>query len=281
MRAAGTIRRPGITRPVGWIAAAVMIVAAFGLIGLLVDAFAPAPQGPALSSYATTPDGVAAWAELLQRQGHRVTQLRNASAIETLDPDATLVVLGASSLSGAMEHQISVFARAGGWVLAAGGDTEALAARLLGRSSRVPLPIVRPLGRGRIEALADPKPLENGLLGAGDNAEHALELAGATQRPVVFDEGIHGFGQASGLAALPGRWWLAIVGLALAAAAGALARGRRLGGPDPLEVAGLTARTAYVDAMAATLARTGDLDTLTDSARSAAAEERAFERSLG
>ena len=39
---------------VAWTGAAVAVVAAFIAAGVIIDALAPAPQGPPLSSYATT-----------------------------------------------------------------------------------------------------------------------------------------------------------------------------------------------------------------------------------
>ena len=61
--------------------------------------------------------------------------------------------------------------------------------------------------------------LTNGALDRVDNAAFALNLAGPSGRPVVFDEYDHGYGRAgSGLAGLP-RWWRWGLGLALAAMA--------------------------------------------------------------
>jgi hypothetical protein len=123
---------------------------------------------------------------------------------------------------------------------------------------------VRTLGAGRLDLLSDPSPLQNRLLGVADDAQLALDLAGGRARPVVFDEQIHGFAPANGLAALPERWWLALGGLALAGVAWALSRGRRLGPADPLRAAAAPPRAEYVEAMADVLARAGDERTLAD-----------------
>ncbi len=74
------------------------------------------------------------------------------------------------------------------------------------------------VGRGEIDFLADASPLENAYLASADNAAFALALAGDV-RPVVFPEGIHGYGAQRGLAAIPDRWKiaLALVGLAIVA----------------------------------------------------------------
>lgn len=232
---------PRLRSGVGWGAGGVSVVLAFLAIGLVAHALAPSPVGPALSSYATTPDGVAAWAELLQRAGHPVTRLRAPLAATNLNPDATLVVLGSSPLSSAEERRVRAFLSAGGRLVVGGPAVRTV--RGLGFSSGV-------------DALSDPSRVENRRLAYGDNAQHALQLGGSGGRPVVFDESIHGFAQASGLAAFPTRWWVGIAGLALAATAWALARGRRLGGPDPLPAPAPSPRSEYLDAMAATLDRT-------------------------
>jgi hypothetical protein len=116
----------------------------------------------------------------------------------------------------------------------------------------------RNLGSGVIDLLADASPLQNRLLGTADNAQLALNLAGGSTRAVVFVESVHGFGQSIGLAALPGRWWLAFAGLALAGLLWILARGRRLGPPEQAEIASAPPRSAYVEAISMLLRRTHD-----------------------
>jgi hypothetical protein len=254
----------------GWIAATVSVVCAFVVIGALVDALAPAPQGPALSSYATSPSGVAGWDELLAREGHRVTQLRGPVTATSLPADATFVVLegsgsgaGGVPTSGAAAALVSRFVADGGWLV------------VTGQRARVST-----AGRGRIEVLSNPDFLENRELGDGDHALRALALAGPAGREVVFDEAIHGYGPAIGLAALPTRWWVAIALLALAAAGLILSRWVRLGGAEPVAPEPPSSRRAYVSAMAATLARTRDRADLDRLAAAAAAREQTFERSL-
>jgi hypothetical protein len=112
-------------------------------------------------------------------------------------------------------------------------------------------------GLGRVVALADPSPVQNAFLAAEDNAALALGLAGEPDRRVFFAEGVHGYGAGEGLAALPYRWRLTLVGLGLAAATWLIARSRRLGPPEDETRPLPPPRWAYVDAMAGTLARTG------------------------
>jgi Domain of unknown function (DUF4350) len=143
---------------------------------------------------------------------------------------------------------------------------------ILGEPARA-LVTVASLGSGLVVLVADSSPLQNHLLASADNAALGLSLAGPADRPVVFDEGVHGYGQSSGLAALPTRWKWALIGLIVAALLIVAARFRRLGplqrpAPQPLP-----ARRAHVEAIAAALERTGD-------ARSAAGPVREHARSL-
>jgi hypothetical protein len=128
-------------------------------------------------------------------------------------------------------------------------------------------------GSGSILLVADASPLQNRLLARDDNAALALALAG--DGPLVFVESAHGYGPASGLAALPARlqWGLALLGLsALLLIA---ARWRRLGPPQPPDRPLPPPRRAYVDALAATLARTPDRAAAVAAVRSAARDRLA------
>lgn len=311
----------------GWILAAAGLIAAFLAFGLIADAFAPAPQGPAQSSYATSPEGVAAWAELLARDGHLVTQLRSSPASTRLPSAATVVLLGAASLTDDEARQLARFVRAGGTLVIGGGEIERALAALVanpprwapagprfaravgklpevrgvgevrsagegawsagggeiavGSGPRDALLLVRPLGRGRIDAIADPSPLENRLLSAADNARLALDLGGARGSPVIFTEAQHGFGTATGLAAIPGRWWLTLTGLALALGAWALSRGRRLGPAEPGEAPQIPPRSVFVDGMARLLLRAADAGGLEHMATASALRQRERDRRLG
>ena len=111
-------------------------------------------------------------------------------------------------------------------------------------------------GSGRVVALADPSPVQNGFLAAEDNAALALGLVGSADRPVLFAEGAHGYGDSEGLSALPRRWRLALAGLGLAAAIWVYGRSRRLGPPEDEARLLPPPRWAYIDAVAGTLART-------------------------
>ena len=113
------------------------------------------------------------------------------------------------------------------------------------------------LGAGRIVLLADSSPLQNHLLARADDAALGLAIAGPAGRPVAFEEAVHGYGEARGLAALPTRWKWALGGLLLAAFAAVASRFRRLGPAQPTPAPPQPPRRAHVDALASALARTG------------------------
>jgi hypothetical protein len=113
-------------------------------------------------------------------------------------------------------------------------------------------------GSGRALLLADPSPLQNAFLGRADNARFAAALAGAPNRRVVFFEAYHGYGRGTGLSAVPGNWQFAFALGAAAVLVFMLARGRRLGPAEDEARPFAPARREYVDALAATLARTRD-----------------------
>ena len=112
------------------------------------------------------------------------------------------------------------------------------------------------VGEGEIFYLADAAPLDNLGLGEADNAALALALAGDDARPVIFAEGVHGFGVSSGWRAIPGGWKLALGGLTAAALLLMWARGHRLGPPEHASRPLPPARREHVVALASSLART-------------------------
>jgi hypothetical protein len=287
-----------------WIVVGAVLGAILALNVLLaaLDRLTPSPSGPPSSSYATAPHGLAAYADLLLRAGHRVTRLRKVSGGAELDPRMTIVVLDpespvetdAAALHGFVEHGgrlLTGGVTPHGWldqlvgaepewsgtpvlrslplaplaevagvrvVRAAGpgswGDAgEALPA--LGDRRRTLLAVAS-VGSGRIAFLADASPLQNRLLDEADNAALGLALAGPRSRPVAFVESVHGYGPASGIAAIPDRWLAALAGLLLAAVVLMVARGRRLGPPELEDRELPPPRRDYVESLAAVLART-------------------------
>lgn len=120
-----------------------------------------------------------------------------------------------------------------------------------------PLAVVAVRGRGRALLLASSAPLQNRALPRADNAALGLSAAGPRGRPVTFLETVHGYGDRTGLAALPARVWWALVGLLLAAVVFAWSHWRRIGPPEDEERTLPPARGEYVDALAGALTRTG------------------------
>jgi uncharacterized protein DUF4350 len=304
-----------------WAAAALAVVLAFFVLGLIADAFAPAPEGPAGSSYATSPDGAAAWAELLARAGHPVVALRHPLDDAALPAGSTVIVLGADSLSAAAGRNLDRFVSAGGRLVIGGGNPAATLPALLPNPPgwtdsgsifvrRVaPLPevagvtVVRTagdgawtsvtgavalsgargpallavnVGRGRINLLADAAPVENRLLASADNAQLALNLAGPPGTPVIFAEALHGYGEATGLAAIPARWWVVFALLCLAWAAWALARGRRIGPAEEPVPEPVPPRSAYVEALAGAIVRGRDRRSQAELVRDVAERREAY-----
>jgi len=112
---------------------------------------------------------------------------------------------------------------------------------------------VAAVGQGTVVFLADPSIVSNELLGEADNAGFALRIVDEGQPVQIFEPP----GTASeGLAAVPDRWKLSLAGLVLAFLLGALARGRRVGPPDPPGTPRPPPRRTFVDAMGLALERT-------------------------
>ena len=116
--------------------------------------------------------------------------------------------------------------------------------------------VVGRVGRGRLLLLADTSPLQNRLLASADDAAFGLDLAGANPRHVVFVESVHGYGTASGFAAIPVSWRWAIGGVVLAGVLLAAAHARRLGPPELASRPLPPPRSEYVEALGGVLART-------------------------
>lgn len=151
---------------------------------------------------------------------------------------------------------------------------------LLGGESG-PVLMARRSGPGRALLLADVSPIQNAALDEADNAALALGLAGERGRKVIFVEGVHGFGETRGLAALPTDWKWALGGLGLAALTMMWAIGRRFGPAEDERRPLPPARRRFVDAQALTLARTHDPQAAAEPVRHAARNRLARRGALG
>lgn len=225
-------------------AAAIALIVVAALLGRAPQQ----PRGAPSSSYATTPEGLAAYATLLERAGHDVRRVRTPLDQRTPPPTDTLVIVDGTRLSYDQQTGLIRFVRRGGHAILAGTAVTALggsaAQRTLDR------------GRGSVTLVGDATPLRNRALARGGNAAYALRLAGPPSRRIAFLETVHGYGERTGLAALPTSVKTTLWLLALATLAFLLLRGRRLGPPELPSRPLPPPRRAHVEALAAALART-------------------------
>jgi hypothetical protein len=286
-----------------------LLAAAFVALIVAIDRLAPEPSGPHGSSYATAPEGAAAYAELLHRAGQPVRRIRTPLAEEAPDPGWTLAVLEPDRVEPDEAVAVRRFVEAGGRLVATGSTSRWLAQvfdaapawgpgapgraqvvapvpetagvtavafaaggrwETLGGALPVlagpdgPVAAVAEQGKGRAVLLADGSAFSNARLAHADNARFALDAAGG--RPVAFLETVHGYGEATGLAALPARALWVLAGLALAALALVWSVARRFGPPEEEAAALAPPRRDYVEAVATALAATGDARGVADAA---------------
>ena len=116
--------RPG-TR-VAVVAAGAVLALNVGLAALEDVTGGAGPEGPESSSYATSPGGLAAFADLLRDHGHPVRRLRAGLDAVELDRGATLVVAGAADLRPAEVDAVARFVSGGGRLVVAGEGPPAL-----------------------------------------------------------------------------------------------------------------------------------------------------------
>lgn len=107
---------------------------AFSALANLAEHLTPSPHGPRSSSYATAPDGLAAYAELLGDYGHSVRRVRSSPDEAGLDPASTAILLDPGSLNDRDVEALSSFLRGGGRLVAGGAYPEGWLERLLGYS---------------------------------------------------------------------------------------------------------------------------------------------------
>lgn len=286
------------------VGALALVVAANVLLAGLQRLVGAAPGGTPGSSYATSADGLAAYADLLVAYGHPIRRLRAPllDAAPDLGAGDVLVVIDADPAVFDAIYDLIGMVQRGGRLVVAGPGADAMARAVagtelllvepgatsgevvaadLGVAPGTPVDLAergvwvgpgraRPLvdtaagpvvveatsGAGTVVAVADGSFVENGRLARAGNAGVALALAGPDDTTVTFAEAHHGYGGGEGLDAVPSRWKVATLGFAAAAAVFMWARGRRLGPAMPLHRELAPPRRAYVEAIAANLART-------------------------
>lgn len=144
------------------------------------------PEGPPSSSYATTEEGVAAYADLLGRNGHPVRRLRDTVGEARLDPRATLVLLDPGRPDPADERALARFVEDGGALVAGGAQAAAWVAELLSEP-----PEWSPEGLDVARALVPVEPalgveeVETAGLGVWEDAGEALPVLGDAGGAVV------------------------------------------------------------------------------------------------
>jgi hypothetical protein len=255
------------------------------------------PSGRPGSSYATTAEGLAAYATLLTRYDHTVSFQRGKLVDDPPPTDSTVFVMDPEVLTEEDAGVLLTFATNGGRLVIGGpspfylsnlrdqppawspvgystwdanapelgGDvtietaaygswTEPGSSRPVVRDHRAALVTTERVGVGEIWFVADPSFVTNEFLAREDNATVGIELAG--DRPVIFAEGVHGFGETRGFSAIPTNWKWALFLLGVAALALVWSRARRFGPPN-VDARDLPpARSEYVEALSTTLERT-------------------------
>jgi hypothetical protein len=99
-------------------------LAAFIVLLEVLERISPAPEGPRSSSYATSPQGIAGYASVLQRAGHPIRRLRTSVTDDAPPTDATLIVLDPDVMEPDEAKAIGDWVRSGGRLVAGGaGDS--------------------------------------------------------------------------------------------------------------------------------------------------------------
>jgi hypothetical protein len=164
----------------------VLALVVFGVVLAVIDRLAPAPEGPKSSSYATSPQGLAAYAAVLERGGHTVRRLRQSITDKPPRDGETLIVLDPASLEPKESQAIGEWVHRGGR-LVAGGDAgaswlgEVIAEppelALGGQTAHEPLvPVVETAGVQKVESAAGT---------AWDGVGGTLPVLGPADAPLV------------------------------------------------------------------------------------------------
>jgi hypothetical protein len=256
------------------VAALMILVVALAFVDRATRGRQPGTTESRGSARSTADDGARAFRTLLGRYG--VATRDQAGALpRDLPADTTLVVLDGEFPSAREIARARAFVARGGHLVLAGPDAaEWVGLRSVGTTTRGPAEVresvagrsyrvrigseprwITPdgsrlvrterIGRGRVTLVSTSAPFRNTELARADNAAFALAVVG--DGPVVFAEGAHGLSAATGFAAVPTGWRIALFGTPLALLLAAIARGRRIGGAEPAGRPFAPARRESVD----------------------------------
>jgi hypothetical protein len=106
-------------------------VIALAVLAAVIDRLTPSSSGPTSSSYSSSSDGLAGYAELLSRSGHPVMRLRTAPSRAALDPRDAVVMLDPDVVLRSDIVALRRFVRAGGVLIAGGREPDAWLDELL------------------------------------------------------------------------------------------------------------------------------------------------------
>jgi hypothetical protein len=171
------------------------------IAGVTVVTGGSGPGGPTSSSYATAGDGLAAYAELLARDGHPVERIRMSLDRADLDPGTTLVLADPGDVTAEEGQALAGFVAAGGRLIAAGRDVAPVLAGLPAggpswddagvRSARPIVPAPEVAGVAVVESAGDGSWAQAGgsvpLLGDGDRLLATVATLGAGRVVAVAD----------------------------------------------------------------------------------------------
>jgi Domain of unknown function (DUF4350) len=168
---------------VGAVGAAIVLV---NVVLAFVRHYTAAPGGPASSSYATAPSGLAAYADLLAEDGHAVTQLRDAPARARLDPGSTVVILDPRAVGHADARALRRFLDAGGRLVAGGAEEPRWLDKVLRRPPAwSPEQIGTAVPRARVPETEGVSRVETADVGAWASHGQARPALGSSRRDLL------------------------------------------------------------------------------------------------
>ena len=175
-----------MSRPARAVLTLAAAVLALNLLLYGLRELTPEPSGPPSSAYSTTPEGAAAWAELLERRGHRVRRLGEEPAERLPGEGVTVVLVSPRSLEDEDAEALAAFARDGGRLVAAGDGLDPLVAALGVTARPAAGGIERAVAVGDAPRFADVRTVETRDEGAWTDAGTGEAVLGEPGRDVLL-----------------------------------------------------------------------------------------------